>query len=273
MNRPRHNEPAAVALVTGGGRGIGRAIALGLADAGHQVAILARSANELEATRAELEARGARAAACVADVVDRAAVENAIRRVEDELGPIRTLVCNAGTGAALGPAWETDPDTWWRDVETNLRGTFIVCRTVVPGMVARAEGRILNVASYAAVRPAPYQTAYAAAKAAVVSFTEALAASLAPHGVKAFVITPGFVHTELTRQLAESPWFPELATREALDPDLVGRLAVFLASGRGDPLAGRFLHALDDLEELLRRLDEIERDELYVPRLRRLPGA
>jgi 3-oxoacyl-[acyl-carrier protein] reductase len=265
-----------VALVTGGGRGVGRAIALALGASGHAVGIVARSELELEATRAQLERQGTRASASVADVVDLAAVERAVRTTEDELGPVSVLVNNAGTSAAIGPAWVVDPEVWWGDIESSLKGTFNACRVVVPGMIARNEGRIVNLSSYAAVRPAPYQTGYAAAKAAMASFSEGLAESLIAHSVRVFTVTPGFVQTAMTELLTESDdgrrWLPELREREPLDLELVAQLVVFLAAGGGDRLSGRFLHALDDVRELLARIDEIERDDLYVIRLRRLPG-
>ena len=255
---------------------MGRAVALGLGAAGFAVAVLARSAGELGETHAVLERNGVPSAACIADVTDPAAVKRSVAVVEDALGPVSTLVNNAGTSLAIGPIWEVDARDWWTDVETSLGGTFNLCRSVIPGMIARRRGRILNVSSYAAVRAAPYETGYGCAKAGVTSLTESLAASLSAYGVQVFAITPGFVHTELTRRLIQSPngrrWLPEAGTRDGLEPDLFVRLAVALSLGRGDALSGRFLHALDDVDELLRRIDEIDRGGLYVPRLRRLHG-
>jgi NAD(P)-dependent dehydrogenase (short-subunit alcohol dehydrogenase family) len=263
-----------VALVTGGGRGVGRAVALGLGAAGFAIAVLARSAGELEETHALLERDGVPSVACVADVTDANAVAHSVAVVENALGPVSTLINNAGTSLAIGPMWEVDPLDWWTDIETSLRGTFNLCRSVIPGMIVRRHGRILNVSSYAGVRAAPYQNGYGCAKAGVTSLTESLASSLSAHGVQVFAITPGFVRTELTRQLIESPagcrWLPEARTRDSADLGLFVRLAVMLALGRADALSGRFLHALDDVDELLRRIDEVDRDELYVPRLRRL---
>jgi 3-oxoacyl-[acyl-carrier protein] reductase len=260
-----------VAVVTGGGRGIGRAIALALAEAGFAVAVLSRSQRELDETRT---ASGRPVLALSCDVRNAAAVDEAVARTMRELGPITTLVNNAGTGLALGPLWEVDPAEWWTDVETTLRGAFNACRAVIPGMIARRDGRIVNVSSYVAVRPSPYQTGYACGKAALLSLTESLAASLAPHGVKAFSVTPGFVHTELTRRILETAegrrWLPEVGTGRVLAPEDGARLVVALAQGRADALNGRFLHALDDVDELLRRLPEIEAEDLYAPRLRRL---
>src|SRR5262249_10926582 len=270
MSRPR------VALVTGGGRGMGRAIALALGAAGHAVGIVARSEPDLAATRAQVGSPGMASSVFVGGVVDLAAMEPSGRTIEEELGPGGVLVNNAGTGAAVGPAWEVDPGDWWGDVESSLKGTFNACRAVIPGMIARGEGRIINVSSYAAARPAPYQTGYAAAKAALASFSEGLDASLDDYGVRGFTITPGFVDTAMTAHLTESAegrrWLPELQGREPLDPALVAQLVVFLASGDGDRLSGRFLHALDDVHDLLARIEEIEREDLYALRLRRLDG-
>jgi NAD(P)-dependent dehydrogenase (short-subunit alcohol dehydrogenase family) len=169
--------------------------------------------------------------------------------------------------------WDVDAHDWWTDVQTSLGGTFNLCRSVIPGMIARGRGRILNVSSYAGVRAAPYQNGYGCAKAAVVNLTESLAASLSAHGVQVFAITSGFVHTDLNRRLTESTWLPETRTRDNADLGPFVRLAVMLALGRADALSGRFLHALDDISELLRRIDKVDRDELYVPRLRRLQGS
>lgn len=266
-----------VALVTGGSRGLGRAVALGLGVAGFAVAVVGRSADELTQTRAQLDGNGVPSVACIADVTDLAAVEHSVAVTEKALGPVSTLVNNAGSMLAIGPLWEVDPGNWWIDVETSLRGTFNLCRCVIPGMIARQHGRILNVSSYAGVRAAPYQSGYACGKAALTNLTESLAASLAGHGVRAFTITPGFVDTQMTRQMTATAdgrrWLPEAGTRESLGPELFVRLAVTLALGQADDLNGRFLHALDDVSQLVGRVNEIENEELYVPRLRRLPKA
>jgi NAD(P)-dependent dehydrogenase (short-subunit alcohol dehydrogenase family) len=145
---------------------------------------------------------------------------------------------------------------------------------VIPGMITRGQGRILNVSSYAGLRAAPYQSAYGCAKAGLANLTESLAKSLAPHGIRVFTVTPGFTRTGLTKQLTESSagqrWLPELQGRDSLDPGLFVRLTVTVALGGADILSGRFLHALDDLDELVNRFAEVETGELYAPRLRRL---
>ena len=267
-------DPPGVALVTGGSRGIGRAVALGLGAAGFSVATLARSAEPLAETHALLEEHGVPSVACEADVRDPDAVASAVATAEKELGPISTVINNAGTSLAIGPLWEVEPRDWWTDVETSLGGAFNVCRSVIPGMIARGQGRILNVSSYAGLRAAPYQNGYGCAKAGLANLTESLAASLRQHGIRVFTVTPGFVRTDHTMRLTQSPqgqqFLPELQGRDALDADLFVRLTVTVALGGADILSGRFLHALDDVSKMVHRFGDIESEELYVPRLRRL---
>ena len=138
-------------------------------------------------------------------------------------------------------------------------------------MLDRSVGRLIALSSYAAVRPAPHQSGYAAGKAAVVSFVESLDAELSGTGVHAFSVTPGFVQTEMTEAMAATPWFAALAERrDDIPPERVAGLINRIARGDADALSGRFLHALDDLDELVARVVEIEQGELYAPRLRRL---
>jgi 3-oxoacyl-[acyl-carrier protein] reductase len=266
-----------VALVTGAGSGIGRAAALALGDAGFAIGLIGRSEGRLQETRALAEARGVRAVVAPADVTDEAAVRAAVAAMEAELGVVTALVNNAGSMRAIGPLWSVRPEDWWTDVRSSLGGVYTCSRVVVPGMIAAGEGRIVNVVSYAAVRPAPYETAYAAAKAGVASLTEALAASLEPHGISVFSFAPGFTETEMTRRMIESEegrrWLPEAGRRAPLDAESSARAIVALLRGDADVLNGRFLHTLDDFETLVARSDEIQRDELYAPRLRRLPGS
>jgi NAD(P)-dependent dehydrogenase (short-subunit alcohol dehydrogenase family) len=265
-----------VAVVTGGGRGIGRAIAQALGAAGAAVAVVARTGREVKGIAAEIERTSGYAVAIAADVTSEPEVNSAMSRIERELGPIDVLVNNAGSCNALGPVWEVDTEAWWRDVEVNLRGTFLCTRAVLPGMLDRGDGRIVNVSSYAAIRPDPYRSAYASAKLAVLRFTDTLAAEIGDRGVLIFAMAPGTVQTVMTDRLAavaaKHDWpvdWPTASTTKWCPPDRAGDLAVFLASGRGDPLTGRFLHVLDDVPKLAEEADTIRRRDLYVMRLRR----
>ncbi len=250
-----------VALVTGGGRGIGRSIALELADAGFRVAVSARSADQVEETAREIGGL-----ALTGDVSRREDVEGWVARVEAELGPIDLLVNNAGIGGEQVPAWEDEPECWWRVFEVNVLGAFLCCRAVLPGMIERGRGRIVNVGSGASYLPVSggdaLGTSYGPSKAALGRLAETLAAQARPHGVFVFVISPGLVQTEMTSIFPDdAPWTP---------PELAPRLVRVLASGRADALAGRYIHAEhDDIEDVIRRADEIVENDLNAIRLRR----
>ncbi len=266
-----------VALVTGASRGIGRATAIALGDAGFAVALVARSGSALEETCSLVEQAGTKAVVAVADVTDAAAVARTVETIERDVGPIDVLVNNAGSLRAIGPLWETDPEDWWSDVMTSLAGAYNCCREVVPRMLAQGGGRIVNVTSYAGTRPAPYQSGYGCAKAALTSLTESLAAELGEHGISVFGVAAGFTATAMTEHLTTSEagrrWLPEAGRGgRVVDAEQTGRLIADLAGGRADELSGRLLHTLDEVDVLLAAVDEIVRDDLYAPRVRRLPG-
>jgi 3-oxoacyl-[acyl-carrier protein] reductase len=245
-----------VALVTGGGRGIGRNVALELAGAGMKVAVSARSADEIEGVAAEV---GGIAVQC--DVSERAQVEAMVTETEEKLGPIDLLVANAGMAPDEGNAWEMEPADWWRTFEVNVLGVYLCSRAVIPGMLERGRGRIVNVASGAAYLPGSSTTSYSASKAAVHRFSETLAKQLEGR-IPVFSISPGLVRTSMTDDFGDdAPWTP---------PELAPRLVRALASGRLDALAGRYLHAEhDDVDDLARRADEILENDLNAIRLQR----
>jgi NAD(P)-dependent dehydrogenase (short-subunit alcohol dehydrogenase family) len=258
-----------VAIVTGGGRGVGRAVAERLAAAGAAVAVAARSENEIADVAAGIRASGARAAMAVpTDVTREESVNTLVGAVEAALGPPTLVVNAAGSWRQVGPVEEADPAEWWNDIEVNLGGTFLCTRAVLPAMIAQGRGRIVNVASYAGIAPRPFASAYAVSKAAVLRFTDSLAAELDGRGVFAFAVTPGFVRTQLVENVASSEagrrYLPELADRgDDLEPDRLGDLVVTIASGRLDPLAGALIHVLDDLDDLLLRADEVRARGLH----------
>jgi NAD(P)-dependent dehydrogenase (short-subunit alcohol dehydrogenase family) len=138
-----------VAVVTGGGRGLGRAIALRLASAGAAVAVVARSADQIAETVQVIRQSGGRAEAFVADVTDSDAVMAMAQAVQQTLGNVDLLVNNAGIAGPAGPFWESDPQAWWRFIEINLLGTLLCSQAVAPRMVARRQGRIVTMVSHA----------------------------------------------------------------------------------------------------------------------------
>jgi len=245
-----------VALVTGGGRGIGADVARQLASCGMRVAVTARSSDEVEAVAAEIGGL-----ALVGDAAARGDVEDWVARTESELGPIDLLVANAGVGLWEEHAWEVDPDEWWRVLEINVRGPFLACRAVLPSMLERSAGRIVITGSGASYLPGSTGSAYAASKAAVGRFGETLANQIDGR-VPVFVISPGLVRTAMTSGFRDDlPWTP---------PELAPRLVAALASGRFDALSGRYLHAEHDpVDELETRIERILADDLNAIRLRR----
>ncbi len=247
-----------VALVTGGGRGIGASIARELAAAGMRVAVSARTREQVESVAGEI-----RGLALVGDVSRREDVEEWVRLVETELGPIDLLVANAGIARSEPAAWELEPAEWWRVLEVNVLGAYLCCRAVIPGMLERCGGRVVLTGSGAAYLPGSRNSAYGASKAALWRFGETLALQLRDRGIAVFVISPGLVRSEMTEDVFpdDAPWTP---------PELAPRLVRVLASGRADALAGRYLHAEhDDIEDLIRRADEIVAEDLNAIRLRR----
>ncbi len=246
-----------VALVTGGGRGIGERIARELADAGMKVAVSARTSEQVVEV-----ARGIGGLSVVADVSRREDVERMVSEVERELGPVDLLVANAGIAHWGGEAWKDDLDDWWHVFEINVLGAFLCWRAVVPGMIERGRGRIVNTGSGSGYLPGQSTTAYGGSKAALYRMAEGLALQLEPHGIAVFTISPGLVKTDMTGRFPDDmPWTP---------PELAPRLVRVLASGRADALSGRYIHAEhDDIEDLIRRADEIAENDLNAIRLQR----
>jgi NAD(P)-dependent dehydrogenase (short-subunit alcohol dehydrogenase family) len=251
-----HELEGQVALVTGGGRGVGEGIARELAAAGARVSVSGRTRAQVDAVAREIGGY-----AVVGDVADRAAVEAMVDQVEAELGPIDLLVANAGRNVREQRAWEVDPADWWNVFEVNVLGVYLCCRAVIPRMLERGGGRIVITGSGASYLPHSGSTAYSSSKAAVWRFGNVLAEQLEGR-IPVFVISPGLVKTEMTKSAPDNaPWTP---------PELAPRLVRALASGRADGLSGRYIHAEhDDIDDLIRRADEIRDRDLNAIRLQR----
>jgi NAD(P)-dependent dehydrogenase (short-subunit alcohol dehydrogenase family) len=266
-----------VALVTGGGGGLGRAFALALAKAGARVVVTGRRAEPLAET-AELAARGGGHALSIpGDVTATDAVTRVVKTAESRLGPIDILVNNAAILGPLGYDWEIDPEDWWRTFEINMLGPFRCAREVLPGMITRRRGRIVNVSSGAGFNRPPQMAAYCATKAALTQWTKVLAEDARAHGIAVFAFSPGLVRTAMVSHLTGSPEVPEqlrdrfrTALSQGTDTPIErsARALLFLLSGRADALSGRFIRAQDDEEELLNRAEVIQRDDLHTVTLR-----
>lgn len=238
-----------VALVTGGGRGLGLAITAALLADGWSVAITGRDPGALAAAGASLALPG--------DATDRAAVTAAIHRTTVELGPVDLLVANAGRFGVGGPLWESDPDDWWRDVEVNLRGVQLALWAVLPQMVARGSGRVVALGSGFGNLPTSHGTGYGVSKAAVHRLVESVAIELAGTGVSAFTVSPGRARTDMTTSFPAGftqahPGYLDPPEDGWSPPEAVAELVRDITTGRLDPLTGRYLHVRTDRGRALR---------------------
>lgn len=235
-----------VALVTGSSRGIGRALAAGLADRGCTVVLNGRDAVQLEKTRAELAGSGAAVHAMAFDVTDSAAVDMAVADVATTVGPIDILVNNTGM-QHRAPVTEFADDDWQRLLQTNLSGAFYVTRSVARGMIERGSGKIVNICSLQSEVARPGIAAYSATKGALKMLTKGLCADLAPHGIQVNAIGPGYFETELTAALVQDAEFSAWVRRRTpagrwgRTDDLVGAL-VFLCGRASDFVNGQIVY-------------------------------
>ena len=223
-----------VAIVTGGNGGIGRAIAMGLADAGAAVAIFGRNETKNMAVREELQSIGTPAMALQVDVTDRDGLEPAFRTVEERLGPVGILVNNAGIANLSGGVLEEDPADWDQVIERQLNAVFLLSRTAARSMKEHGGGKIINLASMYSYFGSGLVPSYAAAKGAIVQLTKSMAIELPPHNIQVNAIAPGWVRTDMTAPVRETPMSDEIVARTPAgrwgEAEEMAGTAVFLAS-------------------------------------------
>ena len=260
-----------VALITGGGRGIGRAIALAYAAEGCRLALAARTASELEETAKLVAGRfGSEAITVVADVSARVDVERAVAQTLGHYGAIDVLVNNAGNIGPVGRVWDNDPEDWARTIAVHLMGVFYGCHAVLPSMLERGRGRIVNMSGVGG----PNTSAYDAAKTAIVNLTENLALELAETRITVNAISPGSIHTRMweeTRDLSlaigDTATYErgvQVTSGQGASIERAAELAVFLGSDDCGALSGRLIRAFADrFEEFPGRVDEIMASEAY----------
>jgi NAD(P)-dependent dehydrogenase (short-subunit alcohol dehydrogenase family) len=254
-----------VAIVTGGGRGFGRAMAQRLAREGAAVTVIARTRSELDETVRLIAGEGGRAFAATADVTDREATERAVAEAEAKFGPATILVNSTGRAHPYGPIGEFDPDEWWETQAVHVKAPLMAMSAVLPGMRARRKGHIVNIASRGGREVTAYLSAYCCGKAAEIRLTEHVAVENKDMGVFAFSIEPGTTWTAMAEETTTNPqvkkWLPwaidflnEIKRND--NPERVfgrcGDMIVALCSGKYDALTGRYLDPADDFDALLR---------------------
>ena len=239
------------------------------------MAVCARSEDEVTGVAGEIEDRGGHALAIRCDVTDRQQVESMVAAAEDAIGPVDLLVNNVGRFGPVGPLAATDPDNWWQTLEVNLRGPLYCTRAVLPGMLTRCHGRIVNVSSGVGFAAIPMLSAFVVSKTALYRFSENLAAETRGHGVRVFAIDPGLVRTAISESALScgepsiEQWFTDaFLHQEDVSADWAATLVAYLASGVADVLSGRSILATEDLPQMVARADEIEEQDLYVLRER-----
>lgn len=234
-----------VAIVTGGNGGIGRGIALGLAEAGASVAIFGRNGEKNQRVLSELKAIGVPAIAVSIDITDRAGLEPALEGVERELGGIDILVNNAGNVSLSGGVLNEKPEDWDNVIETQLNTVFLLSKLAAKSMLSRKRGKIINIGSMYSFFGSGLIPSYSAAKGAIVQLTKSMAIELAPYNIQVNVIAPGWIETEMTAPVRTMPMKPmndEILARTPAgrwgQPEEVAGTAVYLASRASDFVTG-----------------------------------
>ena len=239
---PEHILKGRTAIVTGASRGLGKAIAVALADAGARIGAVARDPDRLNETAGEIEGRGGEVAVFRADITGEAEVARLERDVSERMGRVDILVNNAGINIRK-PLVEFSLDEWNSVMTTNVTGPFLMCRAFVPHMKGRGYGRVINVASTMSHVSLPLRSVYSASKAALLGMTRALALELAPEQITAVSISPGPFATEINSALLDSPeqtqfFLSKVALGRWGRLEEIGGLAVFLCSEAASYITG-----------------------------------
>ena len=263
-----------VALITGGGRGIGQAIARAYAAEGAKLALAARTDAELQDTAQSIrDEYGSDVITVLTDVTDRAQVENAVTQTLQRYDVIDVLVNNAGNTGEIGPLWHLDPDRWANTISVHVLGTFYGCRAAIPPMLERGSGRIVNMSGVGG----PNDTSYDAAKTAIVNMTENLSVELAGTGITVNAISPGSIHTRMweeVRDMALAAGDKEMYEKGVVvtsgggaSIDRAAQLAVLLGSDDCGNLSGRLIRAaLDTFENIPAQVGAIMSSDAYLLR-------
>ena len=268
-----------VAIITGGSRGIGKAVAKAFLREGAKVVIAARSETEINRSAQELLPQG-QIIGVPADVSKREQVQNLVQHTLLQYGAIDILVNAAGIQGPIGRLTEVRMEEWIDNIHVNLIGTVLCCKAVLPTMISQKKGKIINFSGGGSTSPRPNFSAYACSKAAIVRFTETLAMEVSDYGIGVNAIAPGAVNTRMLEEIIkagdksgkkELQEAIERSKRGGTSSELAAELAVFLASESSDGLTGRLISAVwDDWKSFPKEIDRIARSSLYT--LRRIDG-
>ena len=230
---------AEIALVTGGGRGIGRAIEEAFAEQGASVTVMARSRDQVEEAAQGITSRGGRAIAVIGDVTSASDVQRAVDETQRAFGgSVSVLVSNAGITGPYAPIWDADPDEWWRTQDVHVHGAFLCTRAVLPGMIEQRWGRVINIASQLGQIGGDTMTHYTASKAGILGLTRTAALELAPHSIRVIAICPGGVSTPMNEHEKEGGVIPETPLRRRAHVSEIASTVAFLASDEASFITG-----------------------------------
>jgi 2-deoxy-D-gluconate 3-dehydrogenase len=231
-----------VAIVTGGNGGIGRGIALGLAEAGAAVAVFGRNEEKNRQVLSEVKVIGGPAMAVKVDMTNRAGLEPALNTVESELGSVSILVNNAGNVSLSGGVMNERPEDWDCVIETQLNSVFLLSKLAARSMVSHKRGKIINIGSMYSYFGSGLIPSYSAAKGAVIQLTKSMAIELAPHNIQVNAIAPGWIETDMTAPVHSMPLNDEILARTPAgrwgQPEEIAGTAVYLASHASDFVTG-----------------------------------
>ena len=265
-----------VALITGAGRGIGRAIAIAYAREGAQLALAARSLDELEETAQAAESLGAATCVIGVDVTDRAAVDEMARRSLARFGRLDILVNNAGIVGPVGALEDNDVESWIRTIQVNLVGTYLCCRAVIPALAAAGGGKIINLSGSGSTSAPYHLSAYGSSKAAIIRLTEILSLELADKNIQVNALGPGSIHTRMWEEITDRAqaagdtelyeFGQQVTGGGGASIERAAELAVWLAGQASGDLSGRLVHAVtDDFPNLPPRIPDIMASDTYTP--------
>ena len=246
-------------LITGAGRGIGKRLAIGLAQLGARVGLLARSKAELDLAALEIEHAGGTSLRIRADVRDYEQIVAATERMRAHFGSLNAIICAAGIQGPVGPLVECDAKAWAETIDTNLVGVMHACRAALPGMLEAKRGKLLILTGGGATKPRPNFTAYASAKTALVRFAESLSEEVQEHNVQVNCMAPGAAYTNMTDEILRAGesagWREQEDARQVrqnggVAPDKQIQLAAFLVSEGSNHISGKLIHVNDDWKRL-----------------------